>query len=63
MVYYRLYTRNGENGPCVGSDEIRARDDVEAVRSARAFIGRRPMELWCGKRKISTFPALEREFA
>lgn len=57
MGYYRLYVLSAPEGRFVGFEEIEAADDVEAVRSAEAFIGARPLELWCGTRKIRSFPA------
>lgn len=60
MGYYRLYLLSAPEGRFVGFEEIEAADDVEAVRRAESFIGDRPLELWCGTRKIRTFPAAER---
>ena len=58
MVYYRLYLLNPANGRFVGFEEIEAPDDVEAVHMARSFGGNQPLELWCGKRKVKSFPAV-----
>ena len=57
MVYYRLYLLNPANGRFVGFEEIEAPDDVEAVHMAMNFGGNQPLELWCGKRKVKSFPA------
>jgi hypothetical protein len=57
--YYRLYVLSGTNGRFVGFEEIEADDDVEAVRKAEAFAGNRPLELWCGSRKVRAFPAVK----
>ena len=57
MVYYRLYLLNPANGRFIGFEEIVAPDDVEAVRLALEHCGSQPLELWCGKRKVKSFPA------
>jgi hypothetical protein len=43
----------------IGSEEIKARDDLEAVHIARERVGPQPIELWCDKRKIKRFHAVE----
>jgi hypothetical protein len=55
--YYRLYLLDGPKGRFVGFEEIEAVDDVEAVRIAETLPDRHARELWCGKRKVKTFPA------
>ena len=57
MGYYRLYLLDGPKGRFVGFEEIEAVDDVEAAHVAEALPGRHARELWCGKRKVKTFPA------
>lgn len=57
MSYYRLYVLSGPDGRFVGFEEIEAEDDVAAVRQADQFIGERPLELWCGSRKVRSFAA------
>lgn len=57
MAYYRLYMMSGPEGRFVGFEEIEAIDDVEAARLAEAYLGKHPMELWCGKRKVRSYPA------
>ena len=57
MGYYRLYLLDGATGRFVGFEEIEAADDVEAVRAAERHEGPQPLELWCGKRKVKSFPA------
>ena len=57
MVYYRLYLLNPANGRFIGFEEIEAPDDVEAVHMALNFGANQPLELWCGKRKVKSFPA------
>ena len=59
MVYYRLYLLSNPDGRFVGFEEIDAPDDVEAVRIADTHSGKQPLELWCGKRKVKSFPAKE----
>ena len=61
MSYYRLYTLSGADGHFMCADEVTAIDDVEAVRMARTMTNGRPMELWCGKRKVKSFPAFQPE--
>jgi hypothetical protein len=48
---------DGADGRFVGFEEIEAVDDVEAVRLAAGHEGPQPLELWCGKRKVKSFPA------
>ncbi len=57
MAYYRLYMLADPGGKFVGFEEIEAADDVEAVRAAEAHLGKLALELWCGKRKVRTFPS------
>ena len=57
VVYYRLYLLNPANGRFIGFEEIEAPDDVEAVHLALEHCGSQPLELWCGKRKVKSFPA------
>ena len=57
VAYYRLYVLSAPEGRFVGFEEIDAADDSEAVRRAEDFIGGRPLELWCGTRKVRTFAA------
>ncbi len=58
MGYYRLYLLSGSDGGFVGITEIEAPDDVEAVRLANSHAGSHPLELWCGKRRVKSFPAV-----
>lgn len=57
MAYYRLYLLGNPDGRFVGFEEIEAADDVEAIRQAERHLGPQPLELWCGKRKVKSFPA------
>ena len=58
MVYYRLYLLSPANGRFIGFEEIEAPDDVQAVHLAAQHSGNQPLELWCGKRKVKSFPAI-----
>ena len=60
MVYYRLYLLNPANGRFVGFEEIEAPDDVAAVHMASNYVGSQSLELWCGKRKVKSFPARQK---
>lgn len=55
LAYYRLYRLAEPGGRFVGFEEIDAPDDGEAVRLAEGHVGKQPLELWCGKRKVKTF--------
>jgi hypothetical protein len=57
VAYYRLYVMSAPDGRFIGFEEIEAADDVEAVRRAEDHAGDRPLELWCGKRKVKAIPA------
>ena len=59
MSYYRLLFKKSEEGPVVGAREISARDDVDAVRIAKAHICDQSLELWCDKRKVKQFAPAE----
>lgn len=58
LGYYRLYRLAEPGGKFVGFEEIEAADDVDAVRQAGAHFGPQALELWCGKRKVRTFPPM-----
>jgi hypothetical protein len=45
------------DGHFVGFEELDAVDDLQAVQLAQRHSGSYPLELWCGRRKIKTFPA------
>lgn len=57
MAYYRLYRLAEPGGKFVGFEEFDAEDDDVAVAQAEAFAGPQALELWCGKRKVRSFPA------
>lgn len=59
LTYYRLYFLSRPEGRFVGFEEIEAADDVEAARLAEDHLGQQPLELWCGKRKVKSFAALD----
>lgn len=56
MVLYRLCFINPNTGQIDREREIRANDDVDAVRVARES-QHRPLEIWCGERRVRTFAA------
>ena len=57
MAYYRLYLLANPDGRFVGFKEIDVPDDIEAVRIAERHRGSHALELWCGKRRVKSFPA------
>lgn len=61
MLNYRLYRLKEADGPFIAFEDFKAEDDVEAVRIVKPGTGMWPMELWCGKRKVKSFPLLESE--
>jgi hypothetical protein len=58
MNYYRLYLLSRSDGHFIGCEELEALDDVEAVRLAERRRGTYGLELWCGKRRVKSFPAV-----
>ena len=58
VAYYRLYVLSAPEGRFVGFEEIEAADDAEAIGRAETFMGDRPLELWCGTRRVRSFPSL-----
>ena len=56
VAYYRLYLLSQSGDHFIGFEEIEAADDVEAVRLAEPHCGSHALELWCGKRKVKSFP-------
>jgi hypothetical protein len=61
MSYYRLLFMKAVDGPVVGTEEIAARDDVDAVRIASRKVGDQPLELWCDKRRVKQFAPVDRD--
>jgi hypothetical protein len=57
LSYYRLYVLSAPEGRFIGFEEFEADDDVAAVRQSEQFVGERPLELWCGSRKVRSIPA------
>lgn len=62
MSYYRLYRLAEPGGKFVGFEEIEAEDDIAAVDQAEAYLGRQALELWCGKRKVTSFAPVPGEW-
>jgi hypothetical protein len=59
VAYYRLYVLSSPDGRFIGFEEIEAEDDVQAVRHAEEHLGPKPLELWCGDRKVKSFAAMQ----
>ena len=57
LSYYRLYLLANPDGRFIGFEEIDAQDDAEAILLAQRHCGIHPLELWCGTRKVKSFPA------
>jgi hypothetical protein len=57
MAYYRLYFVR--DGHFVRFEEILAEDDVQAVRTAGSSAGALGLELWCGRRRVKSFPSVK----
>jgi hypothetical protein len=57
VTYYRLYLLSQSGDHFIGFEEIEAEDDVAAARLAENHCGSHPLELWCGKRMVKSFPA------
>jgi hypothetical protein len=58
MVRYRLCYINARTQQVDRERDIEANDDVDAVHIARES-DHRPLELWCGDRKVRSFAADE----
>jgi hypothetical protein len=56
MIPYRLYFINPNTKQVDRERQIEAADDVDAIHAARKS-DHRPLELWCGSRKVRTFAA------
>ena len=56
MIAYRLCFINPNTNQVDRERQIEASDDIDAVHSARES-DHRPIELWCGQRKVRTFAA------
>ncbi len=56
MVHYRLCFMNPNTGQTDRERDLEAADDVDAVHLALRS-DHRPLELWCGKRKVRAFAA------
>lgn len=58
MIRYRLCYINPKTGQVDRERELEAVDDVDAIHAAQAS-DHRPLELWCGTRKLQSFEAGE----
>jgi hypothetical protein len=58
METYRLYFMETEGTHIDRFEPIEARDDVDAIRFAEIYVGRRPLELWLRSRKVLDFETL-----
>jgi hypothetical protein len=58
MIPYRLCYLNPKTNHVDRERQIEAADDVDAIHAARES-DHRPLELWCGARKVRTFGAAE----
>jgi hypothetical protein len=56
-MHYRLYLMNARSGHIEGVEEFDAPDDGHAINQSFAFAGDRPLELWCGGRKVGRVEA------
>lgn len=56
MAYYRLYFV--QRGHFVRFEEIDAEDDEAAIAMAERRIGPLSLELWCGRRRVTSFEAV-----
>ena len=54
---YRLYFMSAVTGHIEGVEHIDAPNDGQAVNQMCAFLGDRPVELWCDTRKVSRLEA------
>lgn len=55
MKHYRLFFMSTRYGHIERAENLVARNDAEAVDTARALSGSQPMELWCDTRKVYRF--------
>jgi hypothetical protein len=53
MAYYRLYFV--QRGHFVRFEEIEAEDDEAAIALAGRRVGPLSLELWCGRRRVTSF--------
>ena len=56
-MHYRLYFMSATSGHIEGVEQLDAPDDGHAVNQMCAFLGDRPVELWCDTRKVSRLEA------
>jgi hypothetical protein len=55
MTNYRLYLMNNRTGHIDQADHIQAVHDLHGIFMAESVSDHRPMELWCGNRKVHRF--------
>ncbi len=55
-MHYRLYYMSPQTGHIERYDEFEAPDDGQATRMAEAQLGKQPLELWSGHRKLRRYP-------
>jgi hypothetical protein len=54
---YRLYFMNAQSGHIEGVEEFKALNDGDAYANCCAYVGQRPIEVWCGTRKVGRLKA------
>jgi hypothetical protein len=62
MAHYRLYFMNSGSGHIDSAEDLEAGDDRAAIAAARGLVKEKPIELWCGTRKVDRFEARPRLF-
>ncbi len=55
MDKYRLYFMSSDGSHIENFEPIKARDDAEAIETAKRHICRQPLELWWRERRVHTF--------
>jgi hypothetical protein len=56
-VDYRLYFMNALSGHIEGVEEFSVLNDGHAFAKCCAYVGERPVELWCATRKVGRLEA------
>jgi hypothetical protein len=56
-MHYRLYFMNAVSGHIEGVEEFDESSDADALAKCCAFVGKRPVELWCERRKVTRLEA------
>lgn len=52
MPHYRLYFLHAFNGHIEAARDMEAAGDAEAIAAGGALVTDRPVEIWCGARKV-----------